>query len=304
MFMEMTRRQWLGRMAAAAAGAASAGVLAGQPTAATRTATRAAPKAPVYPFYAFDNGLNGGDAKTIEDKCKLLRELGYAGISLHLDHKQVPAWLEQLDKNQLELFALYGVPFLEDVFDPNLGETVQRLKGRRTRVELAIRSKLLKPGDAQGDAKAIEYIKRVSDLLGTTGPVASVYPHAGFWTARVEDGLRLAKAVNRKNFGTNFNLVHWKWTGSDKSLQALLADLTPRLFTVTVNGLQSDPPQNDKIVPLNEGDFDVEAFLLTVKQAGYRGLIGLQCFSIPGPSRKHLQASMEKWQKIRPKMEE
>jgi len=255
-----------------------------------------------FPFYAFDNALNGGDAKTIEDKAKLLADLGYAGVSLHLDVKQLPAWLEQLDKRKLELFAIYCVPFLEEVTNSGLSQAVAMVKGRRTRIELAFRSRLLKPSDPAGDAKAIAHAKRISDWCGTSGPVASIYPHAGFWTARAEDGLRLAKAVDRKNFGTNFNLVHWKWTGSDKPLAGLLGDLKPHLLTVTINGLQSAAGQKDRIVPLDQGDFDVEAFMATLKASGYRGPVGLQCWSIQGPSRVHLQASMSKWREIRRKL--
>jgi len=263
---------------------------------------RAGEKAAAFPFYAFDNALNGGDAKTIEDKAKLLADLGYAGVSLHLDVKQLPAWLEQLDKRKLELFAIYCVPFLEEVTNSGLNEAVGMVKGRRTRIELAFRSRLLKPSDPAGDAKAIAHAKRISDWCGTSGPVASIYPHAGFWTARAEDGLRLAKAVNRKNFGTNFNLVHWKWTGSDKPLEGLLGDLKAHLLTVTINGLQSAAGQKDRIVPLGQGDFDVEAFMTTLKASPYRGPVGLQCWSIQGPSRAHLQASMSKWREIRRKL--
>ena len=295
MRIHMTRRECLGVLAATALGPGAVSAQMAQ-----TAPTRPAGKATEYPFYAFDNGLNGGDAKTIEDKIKLLADLGYAGVSLHLDVKQLPAWLEQLDKRKLELFAIYCVPFLEEVTDARLNEAVALVKGRRTRIELAFRSRLLKPSDPAGDAKAIDHAKRISDWCGTSGPAASIYPHAGFWTARAEDGLRLAKAVNRKNFGTNFNLVHWKWTGSDKPLPELLSDLKVHLLSVTVNGLQSAAAgQKDKIVPLDQGDFDVPAFVATVSKSGYRGPVGLQCWSIQGPSRAHLQASMAKWREIR-----
>ena len=293
MRIEVTRRECLAGMLAAAGRAA---------VSAQTAPARGGEKTAAFPFYAFDNALNGGDAKTIEDKAKLLADLGYAGVSLHLDVKQLPAWLEQLDKRKLELFAIYCVPFLEDVTNSGLSEAVGMVKGRRTRIELAFRSRLLKPSDPAGDAKAIAHAKQISDWCGTSGPVASIYPHAGFWTARAEDGLRLAKAVNRKNFGTNFNLVHWKWTGSDKPLEGLLGDLKAHLLTVTINGLQSVAGQKDRIVPLDQGDFDVEAFMTTLKASLYRGPVGLQCWSIQGPSRTHLQASMSKWREIRRKL--
>ena len=289
-FETVHRRSFLGIVGASCAGAAG---LFAAPAAAKRKTT----KGPVWPFYAFDNGLGNASVKTVPAKVKLLKDLGYAGVEWHLNqpahHKELPQVLEELDKQGLELFGVYTTPFLENTLDPALAGSIKRMAGRKTRIEMAIRSKTLKPSDTRADPQAVELMKRVSDLCGDTGPVVSVYPHAWFWTERVDDGVRLARRIGRKNVGAHFNLVHWCWVKQTRPLEDVLRDALPHLFCVTINGLDGR-----KILPLDEGTYDLSAFMALVKKVGYRGPIGLQCYSVKGPSEVHLKRSMAKWREI------
>jgi sugar phosphate isomerase/epimerase len=248
---------------------------------------------PLFSFYAMDTGLRGPDVPTIEARVALLKKLGYTGIDVTFNVAQLPQYLEQLDKSGLELWATYLLLFLEDGLPADLEAGIKLLKGRRTRIELALRSKQIKPSDPAGDAKGAEMVRRTSDMAADTGPLVSVYPHRGFWTERVEDGLRLAAQVGRKNVGANFNLVHWKWVPQTRPLEALLADALPHLMTVTINGLAGD-----QIVPLDEGDYDVAGFMALVKKVGYRGPVGFQGYGIKGPSEGILKHTMDKWREI------
>ena len=283
----LTRRRFLRRASVAAA----APVLW---AAARRTRAEAPPAGGIWPFYAFDNGL--GSVPKIEDKVKLLKDLGYVGVEPHLGHERLPEWLEALDKYGLSLNATYTVPMLENPMDPKLPESIRRMKGRPTRIELAIRSKTLKPSDPAGDAKALDLLKRVSDLCADTGPVVSIYPHTGFWTERVEDGARLAEESGRANVGTNFNLVHWHWVRQTRPVAEVLKETAPHLFSVTINNGRRD---KRTITPLDEGDYDLIGFMRAVKAAGYTGQVGLQCWSIKIPAEEHLARSMKRWQAIR-----
>ncbi|MEA3367506.1 MAG: TIM barrel protein [Planctomycetota bacterium] len=276
--------------------AALAGASAALWTAATRRASAKPPSArDVWPFYAFDNGL--GSVPKIEDKVKLLKDLGYVGVEPHLGHDRLPEWLEALDKHGLILNAVYTVPSLEAPMDPKLPESIRRMKGRPTRIELAIRSKTYKkPSDPAGDAKAVDLLKRASDLCADTGPVVSVYPHTGFWTERVEDGVRLAQKSGRENVGTNFNLVHWHWVRQTRPVADVLKEAAPHLFSVTIN---NGDRAKRTIYPLDVGDYDLVGFMRAVKAAGYTGQVGLQCWSIKEPAEAHLARSMKRWQAIR-----
>jgi sugar phosphate isomerase/epimerase len=299
MFHHQTRRDWMKTAIVTAAGAAGlAGTVGAQESAkpGAASAPARAAETPLFPVYALDTGRRGPDVPTIEAQVALVKKLGYTGIDFGLG-AQLPKQLEQLGQHGLQLWAVYLMPSLEGGLPAGLEESVRLMKGRPTRIELAIGSKQVKCSDPAGDAKAVEMIKRASDMAADTGPVISVYPHRGSWTERVDDGVRLARQVGRKNVGTNFNLVHWKWLPQTKSLEALLTEALPHLMTVTINGMAGD-----KIVPLDEGDYDVTEFMATVKKAGYRGPVGFQGYGIKGNSEEILSRTMKKWREIMAKI--
>jgi sugar phosphate isomerase/epimerase len=295
MFDHQTRREWMKTALVAAAGAAGLARGAGAEESA-KPGAAAAKESPLFPFYAMDTGLRGPDVPSIEAGVELLKKLGYTGVDFGLGG-QLPKQLELLDKHGLQLWAVYVSPSLEGGLPANLEESVKLMKGRPTRIELAIGSKQVKCSDPAGDAKAVEMLKRASDMAADTGPVISVYPHRGSWTERVDDGVRLARQVGRKNVGTNFNLVHWKWLTQTKSLEALLTEALPHLMTVTINGMAGSA-----IVPLDEGDYDVTEFMATVKRVGYRGPVGFQGYGIKGNSEEILSRTMKKWREIMAKI--
>src|SRR5947209_6440641 len=75
---------------------------------------------PPFTFYAMDTALAGPDVPTLEKKVRLLKELGFAGIGYTLDHRRLPHLLELLDREGLELWAVYTTPSLEGEPDPEL----------------------------------------------------------------------------------------------------------------------------------------------------------------------------------------
>lgn len=294
MFESMTRRNLL--KTTAVAGLAAMAHRAGAAGAA-ETAAAKAPGRDVAPWslYAFDNGLNGPDVPEVEAKAALLKKLGYAGMTDHYNLNRLPQVLAALDKHGLEFASLYVTPLIENEIDPKLADAVAILKGRRSRIEINFNSKKFKPSDPAGDPAALDYLKRVADWCGDTGPLVTIYPHRGCWTERHEDALRLVKAVARPTVGMNLNLVHWKWVKPVTPLADLLAQTAPHLSLVTINGLGPA----DEILPLGEGPFDVTAWLAAVKKAGFNGPVGLQCYKVAGPSEAHLAKSMAAWKEMK-----
>jgi len=291
----MTRRDFVARAGvwglALATGRGSRGARSAEAekTPASGSAPPPPPPWKPWPFYAFENGL--GTIPKFEDKVKLLADLGYAGIEAHMNHRELAKQLELLDERKLKLFAVYNTTVLGEEMDPGLAISIRRMKGRDTRIELGIQiGKGLGPSDPDGDEDALALIQQLSDLCGDTGPVISIYPHAGFWTERVDDGVRLARLARRKNVGTNFNLVHWHWVKQERPLETVLKEALPHTLLVSING-----HKGRDIVALDEGDYDVLGFLRTLKKVGYRGAVGLQCYSVKGPSEVHLKKSIEKW---------
>lgn len=290
-----TRREWLGKTLCAAAGALLACTAhtkaADAPDGAAKSSFR---EIPPWTLYAFDNGLDGPDVSSVESKVALLKKLGYTGMTDQMGRQRLPEVLAALDKQGLEFASYYCTPSVEEPLDPRFADAIALMKGRRARIEIAFASRKFKPSDPAADTLATDMLKRIADLAAESGPLISVYPHKGMWSERVDDGVRLARKVNLKTVGTNLNLVHWKWVPQPRALEEVLLEAVPFLKLVTINGLDKD-----RIVSLADGDYDVGAFLATVKKAGYTGPIGLQGYSIKGPSETHLKRSMDKWTEIR-----
>lgn len=251
-----------------------------------------------WQIYVFEDGLEGPDVPTIAAKVALLKSLGYAGMACQSGPAHLPAILDELDKQGLEFASYYCTPVVENDLDPQLKNVIALLKGRRAPIEIAFTSMKYKPSDPAADAKALDILKRLADLAADTGPVISIYPHRGLWTEQISDGIRLAKQAGMKSVGTNLNLVHYEWVPHPQPFKDTLAEAMPYLKLVSINGMSKN-----NIVSLADGDYDIAAFLGTVKNAGYAGPIGLQCWGIKGPSETHLRRSMEKWLELRKTLE-
>ena len=75
----------------------------------------------------------------------------------------------------------------------------------------------------------------------------------------------------------------------------------PRLWAVSINGADTRDEKADwarYIQPLGQGDFDVASFVRDLRELGYRGPIGLQCYGIGGDAREHLEKSLQAWRRM------
>lgn len=247
------------------------------------------------PFFAFDNCV-GRDNLTPEAQAQMLKELGYAGLG-YTGAESIPEMLEALDKHGLKMFSIYvGAKIGPDgpTFDADLAESITALKGRDTIVWLFI------TGDApDADDQAVRVVRKIADMAGASGLRVALYPHVGFYVARVEDALRVVRKADRKNVGVTFNLCHWLKLDDEKNMKSLIKEAMPHLFLVSINGADSGDTRQmgwDRLIQtLDRGTFDVYGFLKALRVEGYEGPIGLQCYGIKGDVRGNLERSMTAW---------
>jgi sugar phosphate isomerase/epimerase len=141
----------------------------------------------------------------------------------------------------------------------------------------------------------------MAEMAGEAGAQLLLYPHVESWVERLEDAVRVAAKVDRPSVGVMFNLCHWLRVDASREYRPLLKLARPWLRAVSLNGADErddQPGWARYIQPLNRGNFDVAGLLGALRELGFSGPIGLQCYGIGGDAREHLARSMAAWRRL------
>lgn len=247
-------------------------------------------------FFVFDNGLRGENLQTIDAQLDLAKEVGFDGLSWRTDApERVKQVFDGAKQRGLKLFVIYANLELKDgklVYKPELKEIIALCKGTDTMIWPNMTSKQFKNSDPAGDDIAVAGLRELAD----SGVRIAIYPHVNMWLHRVEDAVRVAKKVNRKNVGVTFNLCHALLDKAEDRIPKLIEEAAPHMFCATING--ADSGGGNAIQTLDKGSYDVGSVLKKLKAVGYKGPIGLQCYNIKGDPKTLLTGSMAAWRKL------
>ncbi len=260
------------------------------------------------PFAFFPFCIDWHDAKkrNFQEQAVMLRELGYDGVG-HIWLDGVADRLKTLDEAGLRLFQITMTVDLtpgKTPYDARFKDVLALVKGRHVQFDLLIGG--MTPSDSSVDPRAVVILREMSDLAMDSGAQLLLYPHVGNWVERIQDSVRVADKVDRPNVGIMFNLCHWLRVDKQRDYKPLLRQAMPRLWAVSINGadeFDAAPGWDHYIQPLDKGSFDVAGLLKTLKELGYKGSVGLQCYGIGGDAREHLARSMAAWRKMRAGLE-
>ena len=253
------------------------------------------------PFFAMDTALR--DLSLLDS----VKELGYAGVGWKTgEPPEVVTAADQVRQRGLKLFAVYSYEAATLHtnglhWDPRLEGLMAALKGRDTVLWLPINSPDYAKSSPDGDAVAVEGLRRLADAAAGNGVRVALYPHTSFWLERVQDAVRLAKKVDRKNLGVTFNLCHCLMVGDESNVSELLTQAAPHLFLVTINGADRGAAHTswDRLIrPLDEGSLELVALLKQLRALNYTGPIGLQGYGVKLPPKENLTRSIVAWQKL------
>jgi sugar phosphate isomerase/epimerase len=191
-------------------------------------------------------------------------------------------------------------------YDPGLPEAIQQLKGHGTALWLHVHGPR-SPSNALDD-RAVEVIRDIAEMARASELPVVLYPHVGFYVATTKDAVRLVDKVDRDNVGASFNLCHFLKQNDARDLNDCLKHAMPKLLLVSINGADSGDTRamgwNRLIQTLDRGTFDVTPVLRTLKEGGYKGPIGLQCYAIPGDITENLGRSIKAWRKCQARLDD
>lgn len=269
----------------------------------------------IYPFFVFNNGVKDEVYDTVEKQAQLLKSLGFDGMEMRgIDG--LAETLSVLERNNLQLYTLYiniNLDDTENPYDPGLREALKMLKGRSAMPWFYITSKQYAPSSSENDMIAVPILREIADMANEYDVKIMIYPHVNFWVDNVDDAIRVAQKVNRRNLGITFNLCHFladQGTRAPTTFISTVDKAMPYLFAISMNGadrptdeiMQSKDLWKYFIQPLGEGNYDTFQYLQAFVERGFRGPVGLQCYNIKSDKAEHLKKSMTTWKSFQRKL--
>jgi len=242
---------------------------------------------------------------------ELLKERGYGGVMLSLKDvakrwQALPAYLEALKKHGMKVTAIHTRFYLEDGTYPDVvKQNLPLLKDSKVVLVPSVSSrKKMDRRDPKAVELAVKILREMSDDareygLGGVAP----YMHIGDWIETIDDNLRIARAVDRRNVGVMFHLHHWQAVGN-RGYDKLREDLTkarPYLMIVVIQGSDEDAATH-KI--LGEGSFDMVPLVRTLIEADYRGPLGTMGYTQAGDIPGKLDKAFKAWEEIKRKAQQ
>jgi sugar phosphate isomerase/epimerase len=254
------------------------------------------------PFYCFGNAMNLPNApKSFEEQAALVKKIGYKAISgsgvenyfefrKALDHEGL-----KLPEIYIELNIDKGIA----IGETQLKKIIRDSKDRDLLITLPISSKLYKNNHLEGDAKLVEILTELADYAAVYHVKLAIYPHFSNYCESIDHALKIASMAGRSNIGIVFNLCHFLKVEGKEHIEEAVTRAMPYLMMVSICGADSGDTKNMDwnrlIQPLGSGSFNTYDFVKLVKDKGYNGIFGLQCYNIKVDAQAALFQSLDTW---------
>lgn len=264
-------------------------------------------------FYV-QNTLQGftNTPETVQKKAKLLKTIGYDGLE-GFGYEDFFELKDALDKEGLRMPVNYvGLRFEAD---GKLGDTLAveikemiRATAKDDIIYFHLSSNSYKDASETGDDSVSSILRELSDYAASYDVKLCAYPHINTYCETVAHSVKLAKMVDRKNYGASLNLCHLLKVEGSEGIDDKIKEFTPFLFAVNINGADDGDTKQmgwDRLIqPLGQGSFDTYRFVKSLRDNGYVGPIGLQCYNLKGDVVETLTRSIEIWKEYKKRYEE
>ena len=225
------------------------------------------------------------------------KEAGYAAQH-HMGTANMGKVITAHDAAKLRLAAVYvTVNVAKGKLPGDLAAAVEAMKHHKTFIWLGLTGG--KASTTELDDKAIAVVRQAADIAAKGGLTVALYPHTGFYAEKIDDCLRIATRADRKNVGVTFNLCHFLKAERGKDWKKALDRAKAKLFVVSISGADVDGSNWGALIqPLDNGTFDLAAFLAHLDKITFTGPIGVQDYGIGGDPGATLKRSYDAYRKL------
>ncbi len=237
-------------------------------------------------------------------KAELIKTIGFSGLE-GFGYKDFFELQTALKKNRLAMPVNYvKLNFEADrkLKENSASEIKEMIKSSPTGsvIYFYLVNESYKDDKESGDKVIVEILHELADYSASFGVKLCVYPHINMYCETVAHSVKLAKMVDRKNYGASMNLCHLLKVEGSEGIDMKIKEFTPYLFAVNICGADDGDTKQfgwDRLIqPLGQGSFDTYGFVKSLRDNGYLGPIGLQCYNLTGDALETLSQSMETWE--------
>jgi sugar phosphate isomerase/epimerase len=259
-------------------------------------------------FYCFNNGVTTlkNPPQSMEAQAALIKKIGFDGLAGHhgVENLKLRSFLDQAGLKMPEVY--FGVTLTdkgEITYDRQLKKIIKNSKGRNLLVAFTLGTENKMDRSQKSDDLFAAGITELADFAAGYDVKIAIYPHFNDYCEQLDHAFAIVEKVNHENLGLIFNLCHLFKVEGDEDWEDKVLMVLPKLFMVSINGTDAGDTQRmdwDQLIqPLGEGDFDTYEVVKLLKDNGYDGLFGLQCYNINQDCEIALTKSMNTWKSYR-----
>jgi sugar phosphate isomerase/epimerase len=259
-------------------------------------------------FYC-QNTLQGFEnyPQSAMQKAELIKTIGFSGLE-GFGYKDFFELQNALDKNGLGMPVNYVKLNFEaerKLTENSASEIKEMIKSspKGSVIYFYLVNESYKDDKEYGDKVIVEILRELADYSAPFGVKLCVYPHINMYCETVAHSVKLAKMVDRKNYGASINLCHLLKVEGSEGIDMKIKEFTPYLFAVNICGADDGDTKQfgwDRLIqPLGQGSFDTYGFVKSLRDNGYLGPFGLQCYNLKGDAVETLTQSMETWESFK-----
>lgn len=259
-------------------------------------------------FYPFNNCMRTllNAPQSLDDQVAFVIRLGFNGYGGHSsdDYFERRAALDKVGLNMPEIY--WGIFLKSDgtySYDRKIEEIIIDSKNRDLVVTLFVVGEDYMNNKEKGDPILVKAIQELADYAVQYNVKVAIYPHINLYVEEIGHAVGLAKWADRDNAGVVFNLCHFLQKEGIEGWQVKVKNALPYIYMVSISGADGGDTQKlpmDRLIqPLGEGTFDTYPLVKFLKDSGYNGIFGLQCYMIKQDYDVALRKSIDTWNQYR-----